>query len=201
MKLINQKTMKKISLQTKLEDCFVPQRYIDAIKRGSEDVRTTFDLVSLTIREFLSIRTVGKRCLSAWDDFLEQYGLHIGMTIKEIRQYEPDGIIQYNPESGKMQYKTKDSLNCNPESNIDREQGQKFDPKTLKPFDKVLGREHYSRAWRCNQFSHIIIEHSCYPYKCYGNADYKYCIPYNDETKHLVGTKEEAPEFYRYWED
>ena len=30
---------------------------------------------------------------------------------------------------------------------------------------------------------------------------YKYCIPYNDDTKHLVGTFEEAPEFYRYWED
>lgn len=28
-----------------------------------------------------------------------------------------------------------------------------------------------------------------------------FCIPYNDDTKHLVGTKEEAPEYYRYWED
>ena len=26
-------------------------------------------------------------------------------------------------------------------------------------------------------------------------------IPYNDETKHLVGTTDEAPEFYKYWED
>lgn len=26
-----------------------------------------------------------------------------------------------------------------------------------------------------------------------------YCIPYNEETNHLVGTREEAPEFYRYW--
>ena len=26
-------------------------------------------------------------------------------------------------------------------------------------------------------------------------------IPYNEETKHLVGTKDEAPEYYRYWED
>ena len=26
-------------------------------------------------------------------------------------------------------------------------------------------------------------------------------IPYNDDTKNLVGTNEEAPEFYRYWED
>ena len=31
---------------------------------------------------------------------------------------------------------------------------------------------------------------------CYGQ-----CIPYNDDTKHLVGTNEEAPEYYRHWED
>lgn len=26
-------------------------------------------------------------------------------------------------------------------------------------------------------------------------------IPYNDDTKHLIGTTEEAPEYYRYCED
>ena len=31
--------------------------------------------------------------------------------------------------------------------------------------------------------------------KCVGS------IPYNDETKHLVGTKENAPKYYRYWEN
>ena len=36
---------------------------------------------------------------------------------------------------------------------------------------------------------------------CTAFGDYKYCIPYNDDTKHLVGTTKEAPEFYRYWED
>ena len=190
--------MKKISLQTKLEDCSVPQRYIDAIKRG-EDVRTIFDIVSLTICEFLGIRTVGKRCLGAWQDFLEPYGLHVGMTIKEIRQYEPDGIIQYNPESGKIQYKTKESLNCNSENNIDREQGQKFDTKTLKHFDKVLARDSHNATWLCKWFSHIDLSKF---YK-YATTDglYRYCIPYNDDTKHLVGTTEEAPEFYRYWEE
>ena len=30
---------------------------------------------------------------------------------------------------------------------------------------------------------------------------YKCCIPYNDETKHLLGTTEEAPDYYKYWED
>ena len=32
-----------------------------------------------------------------------------------------------------------------------------------------------------------------------GGTHYKMCIPYNDETKHLVGTNEEAPEYYRQW--
>ena len=34
-----------------------------------------------------------------------------------------------------------------------------------------------------------------------GIGDVNVVIPYNDETKHLVGTTDEAPEFYRYWED
>ena len=75
----------------------------------------------------------------------------------------------------------------------------KFDPNTLKPFDKVLVRDNASHTWKCNLFSNIIKDGS-YPYKCVGNV-YTYCIPYNDNTKHLVGTTEEAPEYYRYWED
>ena len=75
----------------------------------------------------------------------------------------------------------------------------KFDPKTLKPFDKVLVRDDASHTWKCNLFSNIIKDGS-YPYKCVGNA-YTYCIPYNNETKHLVGTTDEAPKYYRYWEN
>ena len=194
--------MKKISLQTKLEGCFVPQKYIDAIKRGSEDVRTIYDLVSLTRREFLRIRSVGPRCHVFWDEYLEQYGLRFGMTVKEILQYDPDGILQYDPESGKIQYKTKDSFNCNLESSIDREQGQKFNPKTLKPYDKVLGRDLLGKGshWICSLFSHYDEGADFYPCYCAG-APFSVCIPYNEDTKHLVGTNEEAPEFYRYWEE
>ena len=76
----------------------------------------------------------------------------------------------------------------------------KFDPKTLKPFDKILVREHNNCIWKCNLFSYIIGKEECYPYRCVGGI-YKYCIPYNNDTKHLVGTTDEAPEYYRYWED
>ncbi len=76
----------------------------------------------------------------------------------------------------------------------------KFDPKTLQPFDKVLTRYSKSGNWLLQLFSHTMEGELDYPYLCINNS-YKYCIPYNDDTKHLVGTTEEAPEFYRYWED
>ena len=76
----------------------------------------------------------------------------------------------------------------------------KFDPKTLKPFDKVLVRDNHYQNWTCGFFSHIVIFDDACKYNV-GEVLYKMCIPYNDETKHLVGTTEEAPEYYRYWED
>ena len=76
----------------------------------------------------------------------------------------------------------------------------KFDPKTLQPFDKVLVRDGNLGNWKNLFFSYIIERETCYPYFCLNNQ-YKYCIPYNEDTMNLVGTAEEAPEFYRYWED
>ena len=78
---------------------------------------------------------------------------------------------------------------------------EKFDPKTLKPFDKVLVRDSDNESWCCDLFSHIREENIGYKYVASGFFLYRCCIPYNDETKHLVGTTEEAPEYYRYWED
>lgn len=75
---------------------------------------------------------------------------------------------------------------------------ERFDPKTLQPFDKVLVRDENS-YWRCNLFSHIT-NHKFFPYVTVEDT-YSHCIPYNDDTKYLVGTTDEAPEYYRYWED
>lgn len=75
----------------------------------------------------------------------------------------------------------------------------KFDPKTLKPFDKVLVIDS-DRYWTPVLFSYL--EYSLnYPRMyCFDHMARK-VIPYNDETKHLVGTIDDAPEYYRYWED
>ena len=76
---------------------------------------------------------------------------------------------------------------------------EKFDPKTLKSFDRVLVRDCFRDKWNCSIFSHIEPEH-VFPYACI-YLNWKYYIPYNDDTKHLVGTNGKAPEYYRYWED
>ena len=79
----------------------------------------------------------------------------------------------------------------------------RFDPKTLQPFDKVLIRrssENYN-VW----FPDFVSD----PPNGTNNKTLCMCvmediamvIPYNDETKHLLGTSDEAPEYYRYWED
>lgn len=78
----------------------------------------------------------------------------------------------------------------------------RFDPKTLKPFDKVLIRrssENYN-VW----FPDFVSD----PPNGTNNKTLCMCvmedivmvIPYNDKTKHLLGTSDEAPEYYRYWE-
>ena len=74
----------------------------------------------------------------------------------------------------------------------------KFDPKTLQAFDKILLRDECGK-WHCGSFSHINKDDN---YKFgYFELKYKYYIPYNDETRYLIDTTDEAPEYYRYWED
>lgn len=76
---------------------------------------------------------------------------------------------------------------------------EKFDLTTLNPFDKVLVRDTHSKPWRCSLFSHIETDLHLFPYATSG-GNYSFCIPFNEDIRHLVGTTEEAPEFYRYWE-
>ena len=79
----------------------------------------------------------------------------------------------------------------------------KFDPKTLEAFDRVLVRLTKDAFWNATFFSHYDKELNwgCHPCVTTSCKSYDKCIPYNDETKHLLGTSDEAPEYYRYWED
>ena len=100
-----------------------------------------------------------------------------------------------------MLYPSKDQLDWS-KWECPKPHTPKFDPKTLKAFDRVLVRFDCG-AWSATLFSHLIdskFANKKYDIICCGSV-FGYCIPYNDDTKHLVGTKDEAPEFYKYWED
>ena len=75
----------------------------------------------------------------------------------------------------------------------------KFDPKTLKPFNRVLVRDE-GEYWDCDFFSYISNRNIHHPYVTIASC-YDFCIPYNNDTKRLVGTTDEAPEYYKYWEE
>ena len=79
----------------------------------------------------------------------------------------------------------------------DKPKVEKFDPSTLQPFDKVLVRDVYKGCWACTLFSHIDNDMS-FPVYCSSDC-FATCIPYNEETKHLVGTTEDCPEYYKWW--
>lgn len=77
----------------------------------------------------------------------------------------------------------------------------KFDPNTLKPFDKILVRKVYTpwniSPWSCEYFNYI---HPNTRHLVNGiSSRYEICIPYNDETKHLLGTTDDCPEHYKWW--
>lgn len=79
----------------------------------------------------------------------------------------------------------------------------RFDPKTLKPFDKILVRRSNENhdVWFPDFVSDPPDDTSNKTLCMCIMDDILMVIPYNVDTKHLVGTSEEAPEFYRHWED
>lgn len=74
----------------------------------------------------------------------------------------------------------------------------KFDPSALQPYDKVIARfskvaeEGYRDRWFAAQYSHK--EDGLYFLDWYCCS---HVVPYNDLTKHLIGTTDDAPDFYR----
>lgn len=60
---------------------------------------------------------------------------------------------------------------------------------TPKPFDRVITRGDNNDIWTANIFSHMNSYGEYVAIGCVGG--YHYCLPYNDETAHLIGTTDE----------
>lgn len=78
----------------------------------------------------------------------------------------------------------------------DKPKIDRFDPKTLQPFDKVLVRDSSLGVWGVDIFGYLNDKYGC----CFCSVRWNQCIPYNEETKHLVGTAKDCPEYYKWWE-
>ena len=76
---------------------------------------------------------------------------------------------------------------------------EKFDVNTLHPYDKVLARDFLSDDWMADFFEKIEENDVHYNVTCV-TCRWVQCIPYNEETKHLLGTKEDCPEYYKWWD-
>lgn len=76
---------------------------------------------------------------------------------------------------------------------------ERFNPESLKPYDKVLGRDNLVSRWSLAFFSHI--DHNLfYPYRVTPGCGFTQVIPYKGN-EHLLGKCGEPDEYYRYWED
>ena len=87
--------------------------------------------------------------------------------------------------------KKDDSFMFAEETDSEKKQIVDLKPKwiTPKPFDRVITRGDNNDIWTANIFSHMNSYGEYVAIGCVGG--YHYCLPYNDETAHLIGTTDE----------
>lgn len=94
--------------------------------------------------------------------------------------------------------KTSDEERATFIANAEKHYNGKYNPETLqvepvkpecpfKPFDKVLVRDNEGQIWNANYFSYYRENNKDFLYACMDNP-YRFCIPYNEHTAHLLGT-------------
>lgn len=113
-----------------------------------------------------------------------EYNIH-GHTLQDIilrlaTEEEKQQLFDALAKKGKQWYSEKKMI-------VDLKPKCEF-----KPFDKVLGRNGKGEVWEAELFSHYR-EELQYPFRCIG-FNRKYCIPYNEETAHLLGTTDDWEE-------
>lgn len=129
----------------------------------------------------------------------EEYPIQTKMSDDELDGFTKDGRMFDKYKGECMLFPSREERNW---SKFKPKQ-PKFNPKTLNTFDKVLVRLTKDGDWHATFFSYYDkeVKRGWYQFITISGTSYSRCIPYNEDTKHLLGTNKEAPEFYRYWED
>ena len=113
------------------------------------------------------------------------------MEINELETF-----IRFAKSNSMMNWPFEDVLNEYETTQMHHKE-PKFDPKTLQPFDKVLVRNSLFTHWQIDFFGYINSGKKFVSCSAYWNM----CIPYNEETKHLLGTNNDCLAYYKWWEE
>lgn len=106
-----------------------------------------------------------------------EYYINVKGTVNDLKEFK-EVLTKYNY--------------CLEGHSINEKEPKKFDFNSFNPFDKVLVRDSDIQFWRGDFFQYKKED----VFICTGSR-WHFCIPYNDDTKHLVGTSMPAPEYYR----
>lgn len=124
----------------------------------------------------------------------EYYTRFVGLEIEDKQLHTSDTAVTYNhhkatPDEAK-EFISKLEKTCGGKLNLETLEIEK-QPKqyNLQPFDKVLVRDTDKSLWDIELFA-CFREYDKFPYHCIVNS-YKQCLPYNEETAHLLGTTDE----------
>ena len=130
-------------------------------------------------------------------DLNSEYPIRFIVGKNQINSVTKSGLIVSDYKGECTLFPSKDQRDWSKfERFWDKPKKEKFDINILQPFDKILVRGQNGQNWRADLFSHVDNKF----HMVVGNYYWIQCIPYNAETKHLVGTKEDCPKYYKWWE-
>ena len=169
----------------------------------------------VVMNENIDLTTILKGCPKGTEFYSSLYGKVTFLGIRNDKYFPIE--MMYYPNSGRLEevYFTKDGrgwYNCNGECILfpskeqrdwskfirfwDDSKIERFDPKTFQPFDKILVRDYLDELWGIELFSHKTgnIVHGLLSGWCSA-------IPFNENTKYLLNTREDCPEFFKWWKE
>ena len=155
---------------------------LDGCPRGTMFYSSVFGEVELVEIKKGYLQAIGLRCLNS-------DSVYIGVDGRLSPSY--DGECTLFPAKDQRDWSKFERFWDNPKV-------ERFDVNTLQPFDKVLTRCDDSEKWHIDLFGY---SDNLYNGVCCLDAYLQMCIPYNDETKHLVGTTNDCPDYYKWWEE
>ena len=122
--------------------------------------------------------------------------------IEEIRLANDGEKAKYNEamKSHKTSWNAKSK--CLEPYKDEKDNTEKFNPNTLKPFDKVLVRQRSIDVWCATYFSHYVNRDgpNSYPYVSTHLRSYAQCVPY-EGNEQLLATTVDCDEYYKTWND